>query len=340
MSSDVLVHVTRGDMVECVHRGSIAVVDSTGKLLYGLGEPGMYSYLRSSAKPIQAVPAVESGAADHFDLTDKELALFCASHNGEEKHTSAVMGILKKLGLDESDLDCGAHMPMYPPASKALIQSKEKATSRHCNCSGKHAGMLAYALYRGYQKEGYVKQEHPVQKTALKEIAYFADMPEEAVATGVDGCGVVVFGMPIYNMALSYARLADTEQFTKEKTHAVNRITGAMMNYPEMVAGTKRLCSELMAKTNNKLFAKSGAEGVYTVGIPARKMGIAVKIDDGANRGIGPVVIEVLKQLEILDAEELENLQDLHWVSQKNHRKDVVGEVKPVFKLDTMGGLK
>ena len=340
MASDVLVQVTRGDMVECVHRGSIAVVNSEGKLLYGKGEPGMYSYLRSSAKPVQAIPVVESGAADRFKLTEKEIAIFCASHNGEEQHTETVFSILSKIGLQEEALACGTHMPIYMPTTKAMIVAGEKSTEVHCNCSGKHSGMLTYAQHMGYPIQGYTEAEHPVQKAALKEISYFADMKEEKVVCGIDGCGVVVFGIPVYNMALTFARLADPEKLPEAKGAAVKRITAAMMNYPEMIGGTGRLCTDLMKHTNGKLFAKSGAEGVYTVGVPSQKIGIAVKIDDGNSRGIGCVIIEVLKQLEILDQNELEALKQHHWIIQKNHRGDLVGEVKPVFELSTMGGIE
>ena len=340
MASDILVQVTRGDMVECVHRGSIAVVNSEGKLLYGKGEPAMYSYLRSSAKPVQAIPVVESGAADHFNLTEKEIAIFCASHSGEEQHTETVFSILKKIGMEENAFACGTHMPVYLPAAKALIVAGKKSSEVHCNCSGKHSGMLTYAQFQGYPIEGYTEAEHPVQKAALKEVSYFAAMKEEKVVCGVDGCGVVVFGMPVYNMALMFARLADTDQLPEAKSAAVQRIIAAMMKYPEMVGGTGRLCTDLMTHTNGKLFAKSGAEGVYTVGVPDRKIGIAVKIDDGNSRGIGCVIIEVLKQLGILDLDELEALRKHHWITQKNHRNDVVGEIKPAFELSTMGGMK
>jgi len=300
----------------------------------------MYSYLRSSAKPVQAVPVIESGAADHFNLTEKEIAIFCASHSGEEQHTETVMGILEKLGLQEESLECGTHMPVYLPAAKALIVAGKKSTPVHCNCSGKHSGMLTYAVYQDYPLKEYVHPEHPVQKAALSEIAFFADMKEEKIATGIDGCGVVVFGMPVYNMALTFARLADPDQLPEAKGKAVRRITAAMMAYPEMIGGTGRLCTDLMAHTNGKLFAKSGAEGVYTVGIPDRKIGIAVKIDDGNSRGIGCVIIEVLKQLDIIDSKELEALSHHHWIRQKNHRNDTVGEIKPAFELSTMGGFK
>ncbi len=340
MASDVLVQVTRGDMVECVHRGNIAVVDSTGKLLYAKGEPGMYSYLRSSAKPVQAVPVVESGAADRFGFSKKEIALFCASHSGEEQHTEVVMDVINRIGLQEDALQCGTHMPFYPPTAKKMIMADEKSTPKHCNCSGKHSGMLTYAVHMGYPVEGYYQKDHPVQKAALKEIAYFADMKEADVACGIDGCGVVVFGIPVYNMALSYARLADPDTLPSAKAEAVRRITAAMIAHPEMVGGTGRLCTDLMTQAHGKLFAKSGAEGVYTVGIPSLKMGIALKIDDGSSRGIGCVIIEVLRQLDILNRDEIESLKHHYWITQKNHRGDVVGEIKPAFELSTMGGLK
>ncbi|MGI5839207.1 MAG: asparaginase [bacterium] len=332
--SEILVQVTRGDIVECVHRGSLAIVDSTGKMLFSAGSPGMYSYLRSSAKPIQAIPVVESGAADHFSLTEREIAVFCASHSGEEKHTETVLGILAKIGVEEEALQCGTHLPLYGPCATQMVREGRKSTARHSNCSGKHSGMLTYAVYKGYPLEGYYKPEHPVQKAALAEIAYFAGMDPQDIVCGVDGCGVVVFAMPVYNMAYSFARLADPDQLPVTKAAAVKRITAAMRAYPEMIAGTDRFCTDLMTAAKGKVFAKSGAEGVYCVGIPERKLGIALKIDDGNSRGIGAVIVEVLLQMGVLGAEEAAGLQKHHKPVLHNFRGDTIGEIRSLIDLD------
>jgi len=332
--SEILVQVTRGDIVECVHWGSLAIVDSAGKTLFSAGSPGLYSYLRSSAKPIQAIQVVESGAADHFGLTEKEVAIFCASHSGEEYHTETVMGILEKIGVTEEALQCGTHLPIYGPCATQMVREGRKSTARHSNCSGKHSGMLTYAVYKGYPVEGYYKPEHPVQQAALAEIAYFAGMKPEDIVCGVDGCGVVVFAMPVYNMAYSFARLADPDQLPAAKAAAVKRITAAMRAYPEMIGGTDRFCTDLMTAAKGKVFAKSGAEGVYCVGIPERKIGIALKIDDGNSRGIGAVIVEVLRQMGVLSAAEIAALNKHHNPILHNFRGDTVGEIKAVVDLN------
>ncbi len=335
--SEVLVQVTRGPIVECVHRGSMAIVDSSGKMLYGVGDTGLFTYLRSSAKPVQAIPVVESGAADHFHLTDKEVSIFNASHSGEEIHTETVMSILGKIGLTEEALQCGTHLPFYPPTATQMVREGRSSTARHSNCSGKHSGMLTYAQFKGYPVEGYYKLEHPVQQAALAELAYFAGVDKEEVVCGVDGCGVVVFAVPVYNMAWMYAKLADPDVLPPGKAAAARRLTGLMRTYPEMVAGTGRLCTDLMREAHGKVFAKSGAEGVYTVGVPERKLGIALKIEDGNARGIGAVIVETLRQLGVLDEAEVAALSKHHKPELHNFRGDTVGEIKAVVDLKYKG---
>lgn len=332
--SERLVELTRGRIVESIHRGDLAVVDSSGKLLYSVGSPReKVAFIRSSSKPVQAVPVVESGAIDRFQLTEKELAVFCASHNAEEIHVETVLGILQKIGLSESALQCGRHLPLDKNASAALLQAGKEPTEVHCNCSGKHSGMLTFAQQMGWDVSNYTDLEHPVQQAMLRSMSVFAGMRPEEIEIGVDGCGVPVFGLPVYNMALAWARLADPSGLPTSTQQAVTRIRSAMTAWPQLVAGTGRLCTALMTQLNGRVIAKSGAEGVYCSAILGKGIGIAVKIEDGNGRANGPVVVETLRQLGVLTEEDLQQLQSFHQPTLYNHRHDVIGRSLPAFTL-------
>jgi L-asparaginase II len=332
--SEKLVELTRGRIVESIHRGDLAVVDASGKLLYSVGNPKeKVTFIRSASKPIQAIPVVESGAADHYQLTDQELAVFCASHNAEDIHVDTVLGILQKIGLSESALQCGSHMPLYAAAAAALQRAGKKATEVHCNCSGKHSGMLTLAQHMGWDVSNYLNLEHPVQQAMLDAMSRFSGMKKEEIEIGVDGCGVPVFGLPVYNMAWAWARLSDPRDLPPSTQQAAARIRAAMTAWPQMVAGTGRLCTDLMTRLNGRVIAKSGAQGVYCTAILDKGIGIALKIEDGNGRADGPVVVETLRQMGFLTDQDLENLKDLHQPTLYNHRRDVVGRTRAVFTL-------
>ena len=292
----VLIEVTRGPIVESVHYGVIAVTDAGGDLLAWAGNPGTVAYYRSSSKPIQAVPLVESGAADHFGFTQREIAVICGSHGGEDIHVETVMGILDKIGLGPDALACGVHMPYDRESARALQEREESPTVLHNNCSGKHAGMLALAKYQGWPAGGYEMPRHPVQALMLETVAEFAGLDPDQVHIGVDGCGVSTFGMSVHHMALSFARLAEPDFWPEPRRGAAARITAAMTEYPEMVAARQgRLDTDLMRAAGGTLIAKAGAEGVYCVArlssgdVPA--LGFAMKLLDGdtqPRRGRGP----------------------------------------------------
>jgi len=328
--SKILVKVYRNELVESIHRGSLAIVSKNGDLLYYVGDPYYVTYMRSSAKPLQAIPVVESGALEKYGINERELATIVASHNGENIHIEAVRSILNKIDLDETYLKCGIHMPYSEEARKKLILEGKEATPVYNNCSGKHSGMLLLAKMKNYPFEKYYEPEHPVQKEILKTMRYITKY--EGIKIGVDGCGVPVFGMPLYNMALGFARLTNPEDLERRKKEAVEKIVHAMQSYPENVAGTKRFDTDLM-KTTRKVIGKSGAEGVYCVGALNKGIGIALKIDDGANRAKSPVIMEVLKKLDILNEKELESLKKYHAPLNKNHHKKIVGKIIPEFEL-------
>jgi L-asparaginase II len=340
-----LVKVVRGSIVESRHRGHIVAVEPNGNIVAFLGSPETLTYLRSSSKPHQAIPLVASGAADHFGFTEEEIALACASHNGEEIHTRIVSSMLRKIGLAASALKCGVHEPYSKEAAEELRNSGKEPTVLHNNCSGKHAGMLALALHLDAPLETYDEPQHPVQKAIARVIADFSGVPLEEIAVGVDGCGAPVFGVTVAGMARMYARLvAPPASFDESIRRACARIVPAMSRHPELIGGTKdRLDTAMMKATKGALVSKVGAEGVYTAGILPCKvwpfgLGVAVKIEDGDDLRARPtVVIEALRQLRVLDDNSLEAVSCYAFFPVKNRRGDVVGEVSADFDLKLVG---
>lgn len=333
MDACVLTEVTRGPLVENRHRGHVAIVDWQGKLLYSAGDPYHKTYWRSSAKPIQALPVVEYGAADHYGIVPKELALFCASHNGEAFHTETIVRIFAKLGLDPGLLQCGVHPPLDKETANALLLAHTAPTSLHSNCSGKHSGMLTLAKYLGLDLHTYLELNHPLQQIILDYIADMTAYAKTALSIGVDGCGVPVHGLPLYNMSLAYGRLARPEGLGPKREQACARLTAAMMEHPEMVSGTTGFCTKLMQVGAGSLVAKGGAAGVYCVGVIGEGIGITVKCEDGASRGREPVVVEILSQLGLLTTQQLTALAEFHRPQNINHRQEKCGEVRPVVRL-------
>lgn len=338
-----LVEVTRGQITESRHRGHIVAVDAEGRVIAHLGQPRLITYLRSSAKPFQAVPLVSTGAADRFGFTEKEIAIACASHNGEAIHTETVARMLEKIGLDASALKCGVHEPFSAQVAEELRARALRPTVLHNNCSGKHTGMLALALHLGAPLETYDRMDNPVQQLILRSVSEFSDVPVEEIALGVDGCGAPVFGVPVKAMALMYARLVTQPESSCDRTarEAARRISRAMMAHPEIVGGrAQRLDTKVMLAGRGAIVSKVGAEGVYTAGVlPSEKwprgLGIAIKIEDGEDRRSRPtVVIETLRQLRVLDDKAIEELAPYSCFAVRNHRGDEVGEVRARFELE------
>lgn len=331
--SEIMVEVTRGPVVESIHRGDIAVVNPEGELLYYLGDPNKVTYMRSSAKPIQALAVVESGAAEHFGFTAAELAVTCASHNAEQVHVNTVLSILGKIGLEESALKCGTHLPIHLESRRELIRLGRESTAVHSNCSGKHAGMLAVCVHNGWPIEEYFRPEHPVQQLSLHNMAELSDFPVDEIFIGVDGCGVVVWGVPIRSMALAFARLADPSRLPPRRQAAVRRIVEAVQQHPEMIAGTGRFCSVLVETMRPRIVGKSGAEGVYCLGQLEGRIGMALKVEDGNSRAAYPSTVAVLDQLKLIREAELETLEAYYHPQNLNVRGAVIGEIRPVFRL-------
>lgn len=339
--AEPLVEVKRGSLTESRHRGHIVVIDPEENVIASLGGPQNVTYLRSSAKPFQALPLLVSGAADRFGFTDREVALVSGSHNGEPIHTELAASMLKKIGLGPDALHCGAHEPYGVEAALALRSRGEQPNALHNNCSGKHAGMLALALHQGAPIDNYESPENPVQKAIADVVAQFSGVAVTDMAVGVDGCAAPVFGITVKAMALAYARLVSPPaSFDKKTRDASQRIVRVMCAYPELIGGTsERLDTELMRAAPRRLVSKVGAEGVYTAGIrPSEEwpqgLGIAIKIEDGDDKRARPtVVIESLRQLGVLRDESLEAVAKYAFFPVKNRRGDIVGEITASFDL-------
>ena len=336
-----LVEVTRGDLVESRHRGHIVAVEPDGAVVASAGAPHTVTYLRSSAKPHQAIPLVASGAADRFGFTQQEIALACASHSGEPIHTSTCASMLNKIQLDPSALKCGTHEPYSAEVARQLRKSGELPNVLQNNCSGKHAGMLALALHLGAPTATYDEPDHPVQLAIKRCVAAFSGVAENEIGIGIDGCGVPVFAISVQSMALMSARLVGPPAQTDDVTRmAANRIVAAMLANPELIGGTTdRLDTEIMRAAKGRLISKVGAEGVYVVGIlPCEQwpggLGLALKVEDGDDRRARPtVVIEALRQLGVLTGDSLEALSPYRTFALKNRRGDTVGQVRASFQL-------
>lgn len=334
--SNRVVNVFRGDVIESSHGGHCAVVDSAGKILYKIGDTQTVTYLRSSAKPFQTIPLVESGAAQHFKLTSEEIAIIAGSHNGEPRHVEVVNCILEKIGLNAEYLQCGVHIPHYYTANNIKPKPDEEFLPVQHNCSGKHAGMLALCVFKNLPLEDYLNPEHPVQELITDAIAYVCDYPRDKIGIGIDGCSAPVHAMPIYNMALGFAHFVTPHAVPREKAKIYTTITQAMIDHPDMVAGTGRYDYDLMVNCAENMVAKSGAEGLHCMGLSERGWGIAAKIGDGARRALYPFSVEILRQLGVVTAGELEKIKKYHIEKIYNWTDKEVGYIKPDFEIERL----
>jgi L-asparaginase II len=280
----VLVEVTRGGHVESVHRGAVAVVDPSGTVVFGVGDIDAAVFPRSAVKPLQALPLVDSGAADQLGLTAAEIAFACSSHSGEPEHAATALSILRKARRDVGALECGVHWPWSQTATLALASSGGTATALHNNCSGKHAGFICVATASGQDPVGYVRPEHPTMRrvtAALSEVTG-ATLDERNRAT--DGCSIPTFAIPLRALALGFARFGSGLGLSPDRAAAALRIRAAIAANPFMIGGTGRFDTEVMSAFGTRVLAKTGAEGVYGVALPDQGLGIAIKCDDGAGR--------------------------------------------------------
>lgn len=328
----VLLEYMRAGKVECVQRGDIAVVDAAGKVIYTAGQLDKNMFWRSAAKPFQVLPLIERGGAAQFALTPPEIALMTASHSGEPRHVELLRSLLSKLGFSEADLECGVSRPLSGRAARDLMKQGLPFLAVHNPCSGKHSGMLALAKHLAVPAANYYKPEHPVQQLMLEAVARASALPAAEIETGIDGCGVPVFYLPLNHMALAYARLAQPEQGNwGEAASSVTMIRDAMLSHPEVVSGQGRLDALLNQVTKGRLLAKVGAEAVYCVASIPDGIGIALKIESGSDQAVAPVVLALLRKLELISEAEWSLLTEKFSFLQKNHRGDVIGTIAAVF---------
>jgi L-asparaginase II len=331
-----LVEVRRGGTVESLHFGAIAVVDAEGRAIASAGDPAIQVVLRSTAKPVQVLPLLDAGGAERFGFSEPEIAVMIGSHGGEPVHVEAVRSILRKVGLDETALLCGSHAPTHRPAALALRRLGQEPSALHNNCSGKHAGMLALAVHLGAPVATYLDPGHPVQERIRARLEALAGLRPGTAAIAIDGCSAPTFSMALGSLALLYARLVAGAGRRGAPDAALPRAVGAMRRHPEMIAGTDRLCTELMRRGRGGLIAKIGAEGMYGLAFERKgqDIGIALKIADGdGQRARFSAALEALSQLGALAAGDAAELGGRFVGEVRNHRNLRVGEIATTFQL-------
>lgn len=330
--NNILVKAYRGNTVESIHHGAVAVVDSRGKLVRYAGDANFVTFLRSSAKPFQALVVVESGAAEAFGFTQKEVAIIAGSHNGEKKHVRLVRSILKKIGLNKNHLQCGWHVPHYYTAL-GMTPPKKKFSSLQHNCSAKHAGMLAVCVYRGWNLKTYLSPRHPVQKLIAKKIAGLCGFPERKIGIGVEACGAPTFALPLRNMAIGFYKLKSFVSDERTTSQSLQVVADSMWRYPDLVSGRGRLDYDLAKASEGNIMAKAGAEALHCAVVIDKGYGIAVKILDGSRRAIAPAAVEVYRQVNTLNREQLRDLREWVRPSVHDHKGSKVGHLVADFSL-------
>ena len=340
MANPVLVEALRGPAVESLHRGSIAVLDADAGVLLALGETQRPVYPRSAVKALQALPLVESGAANRLGLDDAELALACASHRGEPRHTQAVAGVLAKAGLDADALECGIHWPYDEAAARALAAQGRQPSALHNNCSGKHAGFLCLACALGGDGDvrafarGYVEREHPVMRAVTAALQATTGWDLAATPQGIDGCSIPTYAIPLHHLALAFGRLGTGQGLAPGQARAAQRLRKAVAHEPFFVAGTDRFDTHVMERLGERVFCKGGAEGMYCAALPERGLGVAIKMDDGNTARAAEVVMAAaVEALVPLGDEDRAFMHGLADVTLRNWKGIEVGAVRATDAL-------
>lgn len=329
MNDPVLVEVTRGGIPESVHRGALAVLDADGAVVMALGDIDRPVFPRSAVKGLQALPLIETGAADRFGLSDAELALACASHSGEPAHAETSASAIAKAGLEATCLECGAHWPMGEKAARALAASGGQPSALHNNCSGKHAGFLCVAVAEGKDPKGYIQPDHPVMQAVSGALGSMTGYNLRNTARGVDGCSIPTYAIPLRNLARGFARFGTGHGLGPERARAAARLRAAVAKEPFMVAGTDRFDTVVMTALGARVFMKTGAEGVYCAAIPELGYGIALKIDDGAGRAAETVMAALLRRFLPLSEAEARIVLPRTDPVMKNWNGIEVGRMRP-----------
>lgn len=326
----VLVEVTRGGTVESRHRGAACAFDATGARVLAWGDVDTPIFPRSAVKLLQAVPFLETGAADVCQANFNELALACASHGGERGHVAVARAWMERLGLEESHLACGAHYPYQPDAAHALVQAGAMPSVLHNNCSGKHLAMLATALAKGEPVSGYHEPDHPVQRRVRDTLSELTGEDLAQAPLGIDGCSVPNWGISLAALARAMARVADPRGLKVVRQSAIRRLRNAVARNPFMVAGTGRFCTAVIGRKSTELYVKTGAEGVFVAALYELGVGAAVKIDDGAKRAAEVALAAILRYLEVLDDADWEALAEFAAPRISNSAGREVGAIRTV----------
>ena len=330
----ILVEVTRGGMVESVHRGRACIVDADGHVLAQWGDIEAPVYPRSAVKAIQAIPLVETGALDAYGLGDQELALACSSHHGEIRHTRIAEAWIRRLGLTVDDYECGAHLPTDTETAHEMIRHGETPTAFHNNCSGKHAGFLTTALHKGEPIKGYVRFDHPVQQRVLGVMEQMTGQDLSQAPWGVDGCAIPTVGIPLGAIAYAMARIGAPKDLPDSRAEAVTRIRRAWRAHPHLIAGKDSFDTGMMQAAGGLVLVKGGAEGVGCAVLPKQGLGIALKIDDGTPRAREVALAALIRATKVLSDEQWARADRLlnQPVTNRNGRE--VGVVRPAEGME------
>lgn len=331
-----LAAVNRGDVQESVHYGSVVVVDDTGRVIYSAGDPDFITFFRSASKPFQAIPLVAEGGIERFGLTSQELAIICGSHSGQPEHIQVVEQLLMKVGFIEGDLQCGIHPPSFFTANELTPEPGARFSQLHHNCSGKHTSMLALSKIYDEPKENYLDPNSRAQQAILQAVAEACRYPAVEIGVAIDGCSAPNFALPLRHMARGYANFVTAHGSTPASSRVYQTLRQAMLEHPLMVSGVGRFDYALMQAGRGQVLSKAGAEALECAALVDRGWGLAVKIADGSQRAVAPVVIEVLSQLGVPLDMSVPKLAEFARPVIKNYRGRVVGQIAPIFKLQAV----
>ncbi|MCJ8009218.1 asparaginase [Lederbergia wuyishanensis] len=332
MQYEVLIEETRNGLVENIHTGIICGVNDQLQSIYQIGDEEQYVYYRSASKPIQAIPIFLSNIIEKYNITDEEAALFTASQRGETYHIAALESLLQKLPANEEELFCPASYPLNAVPKEAMIREQKSKRRLYHNCAGKHLGFVTMCRELGFPVEGYWEESHPLQQKILGILSELSEVPQSKIKTGVDGCGVPVFAIPLKNMAITYLKLACPDLIKDEDMQkAVKKMTHVMNLHPNIVASEDFVCSALLRDEN--IVAKGGAQGVYCFGLKKERIGFALKVLTGSEDVWPNVLASILEQIGYNNQQTISSLRKIRPAIIKNDAGIIVGEVKEKFSL-------
>ncbi len=324
----LVAEVSRGKFVESRHAVDCIIADASGNVVTTFGNEELEIFPRSAIKSLQALPLIESGAADAFSFMDKHLALACSSHNAQPMHVETALDMLSRSGLEPVCLECGAQPPQFPQHHAELVTKGIEISAIHNNCSGKHAGFLAFAHHSGFKLENYIDFEHPVQQEIANTLQEVTGSVHGGDNFAIDGCSIPTYMISLKNLAIAYAKFGVGEDASSSRSKAMTRLCNACMNCPEMVAGEFRACTRIMSAAKGRVFVKVGAEGVYTVSLPEKGLGIAMKARDGNFRAVEVATAFLIEQLIELNDSESQAFQPLLKPTLKNWNGLHVGQIQ------------